>query len=1135
MSQLTSTRRPRWTRFSLAVLLVALALGAASHFAPDALAQVGETAPGAATVSAGGQALEEVPGRWEGIAKIGIVIALFVVPIMVGSWLAKVLRMPEHGWKFAVGIGTLATAVVVLMLGEIKLGPDLSGGITLIYELAPDQADESTSTAERDEDESEDANVAENSAARGGSISRRDLIASLISVLQERIDPTGTKEVSIRPYGEGQVEIIIPKANKQELDYIERRISTAGSLVFRITASERFEEHQLIIDLALDPTATPLNEDVVRSEGREIARWVEMDETEFPTLEAAQARGLVTRTVGNVPQALVITDDGLNVTGDFLKAVAPDVDETGRPQVSFSFDSQGAFLFGQLTGEHLPNNSGQRYNLGILLDNRLLSAPTIESKITDRGRISGNMSEDEVNFLVGILQAGRLPAALNKEPISRAQISPTLGAQTIEQGKLAMGITMAMVAIFMIAYYRFAGLVACFAVGANLLLVLGVMVLIKGAFTMPGLAGLVLTVGMAVDSNVLIYERIREELQRGAALRMAIRNGYARAWITIFDSHVTTLLTAVVLYKIAPDSVKGFGVTLFFGILLNLFTAVFLTRIIFDVAERTGWLTKLSMAQWIRSPNIDFMGLRKVCITASLLLTLASIALIVARGKDLLDIDFTGGSSVTFVLDDANKMDYVEVQRVISESPLAGATLVEMDNSRQRYTLTTINDNVVEVEKQIADMFSGKLETYHVEISDVAPIPSGPAEAVGSRRHKPSPTWALAGTPLSVLSILQDNAEASSTAEAGATPPDSSEQSAVDSNAGDASTAAQAEDRPSENGESSSEQPDNGAGDGSSADSSRSAEAGAVEPSATQSSATPDLFAGGAQARLEFGGSGDDAGVNHSALEQMLKNSLEAAGKPDANFELSNPDYVSGSIRNFTKWDVKVDLPEAQARQVFEDLQRRVNEQPVFPLSNKVGGRVASRMAAQAVAATLLCCAGLVGFLWFRFHGVMYGIAAVIALIFDVFIVIGAVALSAYIVDLMPGVAGLLQLDKFKMDLALVAALLTLVGYCINDTIVVFDRIREVKGKSPRLTGDMINASINQTLSRTLLTGLTTIGSVIVLYIVAGEGIHGFAYSLFIGFIVGTFGSIFIASPTLLWLTQRAEATAARASATKAA
>jgi SecD/SecF fusion protein len=1045
--------------------------------------------------------VEQTGTTWQGVTRVGVVIGLIVIPLILGALLAKKLKMPDHGWKFALAIGSLAAAAVLVATGEIKLGPDLSGGITLIYEL------EETGQRRAEARPSGDAQDADQQQALDdayGGMNRDEKVAALIKALQERVDPSGTKEVTIRKYGEGQIEIIIPQAEPQELEYIERRIYTAGALEFRIVASPNFSEHQSKIDVA---ERLPPGRDIVRIGEREVARWVPYDDREFGDVDQARQRGLVTRMSGKTPQALVLTDDGLDVTGEYLRNASPDVDETGRPQVSFTFDSQGAFKFGQLTGSHVPNRAGQRYSLGILLDNRLLSAPTIESKITDRGRISGgSMNQDEVDFVVGILNAGSLPAALNKTPISRAQISPTLGAQTIQNGQWAMGITMALVAIFMTAYYRFAGLVAVFAVAANLLLVLGAMVLIKGAFTMPGLAGLVLTIGMAVDSNVLIYERIREELQRGSALRMAIRNGYARAWITIFDSHLTTIMTGVVLYKIAPDSVKGFGVTLVLGILINLYTAVFMTRIIFDVAERRHWLKKLSMAQWIRDPNVDFVGLQKYCIAASLLVVAACIAGIVWRGEDLLDIDFTGGSSVEMVLDDDNKMEYAKVQEAISATPLAGSTLVEMDNSRKRYTLTTINPDVIEVERILTEAFKGKLETYRVEVSDLKPIAGEPAAAdasdVGALR---TPMFfAGIGSPLNVAVMLQDAGADAAPAE------QSTEEPTTEDDAEDA-PAAPPESAPAT--ESSSDATDE------------------------DTDIEADPFAGGAEAHITFGASGQSeaaAGIDHAALENLVKDALAAAGHETSNFSLSNPEYEPGSIRNFTEWDVKLALPQDEARVVLDKLQEETNSQPVFPLSNKIGGRVANQMAAQAIAATVLCCLGLIGFLWFRFHGVMYGIAAVIALLFDIVIVIGAVALSALFVDMAPGLASALMIDKFKLDLTLVAALLTLVGYCINDTIVVFDRIREVKGKSPRLTGDMINASINQTLSRTLLTGLTTIGSVIVLYIVGGEGIHGFAFALFIGFIVGTFGSIFIASPLLLWLTQRADAASDR-SGSKAA
>ena len=185
-----------------------------------------------------------------------------------------------------------------------------------------------------------------------------------------------------------------------------------------------------------------------------------------------------------------------------------------------------------------------------------------------------------------------------------------MGSETIEQGKVAILASLAAVVVFMIVYYRFAGIVACLALAFNLLLVLALMVLIKAAFTLPGLAGLVLTIGMSVDANVLIYERIREELRSGAALRMAIRNGFSRAMSAIIDSNVTTIIAGVVLYYIGTDQVKGFAVTLILGILTSMFTAIFFARVVFDVAERRGWIKQLRMMKLMATPNFDFLRVR---------------------------------------------------------------------------------------------------------------------------------------------------------------------------------------------------------------------------------------------------------------------------------------------------------------------------------------------------------------------------------------------------------------------------------------------------------------------------------------------------------------------------------------------
>jgi SecD/SecF fusion protein len=211
---------------------------------------------------------------------------------------------------------------------------------------------------------------------------------------------------------------------------------------------------------------------------------------------------------------------------------------------------------------------------------------------------------------------------------------------------------------------------------------------------------------------------------------------------------------------------------------------------------------------------------------------------------------------------------------------------------------------------------------------------------------------------------------------------------------------------------------------------------------------------------------------------------------------------------------------------VLESLRASINAEPVFPLSNKIGGRVAGRMARDAIAAVILCLLGIIAYVWFRFHGLIYGIAAVVALIHDVLFTLGFVALSAYFVNAASPVASALLVDKFQINLVLVAAFLTIIGYSLNDTIVIFDRIREIKGKSPRLTAEMINLAVNQTLARTILTSFTTLTSTIVLYIFGGEGIHAFAFALLVGFIAGCYSTIFIANPVLWWLAQKIEARA---------
>lgn len=1062
-------------------------------------------------------AVQNPVDSWEGVKKFGIVIALIIVPIIIGNWLAKRLRMPDHGWKFALAIGSLAAAAVVISMGEIKLGPDLSGGITLIYELQETGEQEGAAGVDGEEVAADDADADEASTSNPfEGMDRNDRMTLLIKALTERVDPAGIKEVSIKRFGEDQIEIIIPSATQQELANIERRISTSGALEFRITASKQFDEHRPIIEMAL---RAPEGQDIIKQPGGgEVARWVEFEKDQFGDIESATNNyGLVTRMSGDTPQALVMTDDGLNVTGRYLRRAAADFDSAGNPAVSFTFNAMGAELFGMLSGNHLPNKSGARYNLGILLDSRLLSAPNLKTRITDSGIIEGSMGQEEVDFLAGVLNAGSLPAALNKTPISRAQISPTLGALTVEQGKRALMISLALVALFMAFYYRFAGFMSWLGLAANMLLIVGSMVLIKAAFTLPGLAGLVLTIGMSVDANVLIFERIREELARGAALRMAIRNGFNRATQTIIDSNVTNLITGVVIYKIAPDNVKGFGITLVLGILMSVFTAVFLMRILFDVAERKGWIKTLHMRQLIGETNIDFLKWRHVCFAASAAVILAGLFAAFSR-KDLFDIDFTGGSSVTVVLKDDQKMPFAEVSELLNNDPAfaeSNLSLVEMGKTNTQYTVTTINQDVEEVERMLAEAFGDRLQTYEVEVSEVGPIGEGETtdgESTSQSRWLPG---GLLGVPLplSYVTLLQqDGAEP---APAAAEETESAETAAAEPAAETPAEATPAAAVPAESAPA-AEAPASAEPAGSAAT--------PDEPDAEEDDAVGSVFTGGTSAKLRFSGAAEGGaaeGVNHETVSRLLTDALTSAGHKDAAFRISNPNHRPGSIRPYQDWDVRLALPVDQANAVLDKLTATTNSQPVFPLSSKIGGRVAGRMAADAIAAVVLCLAGIIAYVWFRFHGVIYGVAAVAALVHDVLVALGAVAISSYFVDFADPLADALMINKFQINLTLVAAFLTIIGYSLNDTIVIFDRIREVKGKSPRLTADMINLSVNQTLARTILTGITTLLSTFTLYLFGGEGIHAFAFTLLVGFIAGVYSTIFIANPVLYWLSER--------------
>jgi SecD/SecF fusion protein len=1029
-----------------------------------------------------------------------IVLVLMVAPFLLGGYFAKTLRMPDYGWKISVILWTLLCSLVILtMYWPPKLGIDLSGGMILIYDIDKNQL-------------------------KPGQTPDMDKV---IAAINKRINPGGVKEINTRKYGNDGVEIIIPDVDEAAANRVAYMVSQVGTLEFRILANTH--DNKALIEIA---KSEPNQNVILDSEGKREAWWVPVWEGQEKILESSDI-GKRTRTVGKkkVTEVLVLQDN-YNVTGDFLDHAGPGQDQSGRIAVEFTFNSQGGNLFGMLSGDNKPDEvTGFQRKLGIILDGKLYSAPGLRGQIHDRGIIEGTFTKQEVEQQVDVLNAGALPATLNKEPISKLFCGPTLGRDTIQKSTIALVIAMVLVPAFMFWYYRFPGLIADIALALNIVVLLAIMIAVKAAFTLPGFAGFALTVGMAVDNNVLVFERLREELARGAALRMAIRNAFQRASATIIDCNITHLIAAVVLYAIAPEQVKSFAVTLFLGVSISMFTSVFVARVIFDVAEKHHWITKLKMHHLVGHTEIDFMGLFPYCATFSVLITVLGLAVAFWRGQGLFDIDFTGGASVQTLFN--KSQDVADIRNKLENMPkfFPDVTISEVSVGEQeknvRFEVNTSNTNIEQVKEKLKEIFAGKLAVNELEVNKISltepakpekeppkeelpaekpaekiepasvpaqppDVPAKPDEPVGKKQ---SGRWFKSSRLMAVVTAMPlIFAQVEATA---AAPPDA----AATEQAKPLSTSAEekpAAEKPAEK-----------------APAKETIIGG--EKTAAQ---IADPFAGGAEAQLHF-----SEKLDRQSLEDLLKEALQEKKFEEKNIPLeikaNDKTYEEGSKTPYQDWTVKIGLPPEKAEDVFNSVKQKLSQSPYFPASNAIGGAVAVTTRYQAMYALLASWVLIILYLWIRFQGVAFGLAAVIALIHDVLVMLGAIAFSYYLAPYF----GWLYIDPFKINLPIIAAFLTIIGYSVNDTIVVFDRIREVRGKDPNMTAEMVNLSTNQTLSRTLLTSLTVFIVIVVLYFFAGQALRGLSFALIVGVITGTYSSIYVAAPILLWLIGKDKAT----------
>ena len=857
-------------------------------------------------------------------------------------------------------------------------------------------------------------------------------------------------------------------AVRQQLDDasdLKRLLRGAGVLEFHILAvppvgsgksNISFDEYQQWVDR--------LAREGPRTRAGDRLRWFEVHNPE-------QFKGHTTHNYGGVPYVLAwVTPEksldnregrarwklerAFRTTGQFNEAI-----------VGFAFDSQGGQYFGELT----TSNVGEP--LAIVLDGRVISAPNIEEPITGgSGVINGGedgFDMKELNYLVTTLAAGSLPAELSEDPIREQTVGPQLGRDNLVRGLIACVFGLVVVAAFLIGYYYLAGVVATIAVLLNMVLILGALAMLPGAtITLPGVAGIVLTIGMAVDANVLIFERLREEQTRGLSLRLALMRAYDRAWSAILDSNVTTGITAAILVWLGSEEVRGFGLTLLIGIACSLFTALFVTRTIFGLMIDRWGVTKLSslpltFPRWDQAlrPNIDWMGKASMFYAFSggfILLGLIAFSVKLAQGQ-MLDIEFTKGTSVQFDLKEPMDIEDVRaaIRRVSEQRPndLPSPNVVAIGGDRLSYEVVTPNPEAKVVRPAVLEALGDKLKVQlpstfagvdttldaATQAQLVTPIESPEQKLPGLGNFLPD---AMARHLGGVAIVLRD-----------LDPPLS---------------AAQVRDRIEQ-------QRLSGAGD-----SAASLRLDVVE--------VPAAEAGGKPAVLVLASSGE---FTYDAADRIKQDQWR--------------DVVAGPI-----WRVINESINKPA-----GLQKVTNFDP----------QVASETRRDAVAALTLSVLAIMAYIWARFGNLKYGTATVVALLHDTLFTLAAIGISHYVAATFLG--DWLLIEPFRINLTMVAAVLTVMGYSMNDTVVVFDRIRENRGKYGHVSREIVNDSINQTLSRTLLTGGTTIVTIFVMYVFGGSGIHGFTFALLVGILVGTYSSIAIASPILLLGSGREQEAAA--------
>jgi SecD/SecF fusion protein len=511
--------------------------------------------------------------------------------------------------------------------GRIKLGIDLQGGTLFLVEMDTNRLvniEAVTNTA------GQVVMVTNQVTGLEGALSQA------VEVLRRRVDRFGVAEPIIQPAGNNRIMIQLPGLSESDKESAQKQIQRAAFLEFRMVHED---SDKLIEAGEIPPGYVLLKRKERTSSGREEMTTV--------IVKKKPERGL---------------------TGSAIKSAMVTRGNMGEPEIDFTLNADGASLFADITRE----NIGRR--LAIVLDGELYSAPVIQGEIpSGRGQITGRFDLAEAFELANVLE-NPLKAPLSI--VYQNDVDPTLGKDSIRSGIKASLYGVIAVVAFMLIYYLFAGLVANVALMLNIVILLGVMCSIGTTLTLPGIAGIVLTIGMAVDANVLIFERIREELAAGKSMRGALSAGYDKAFSTIFDSNLTTLISSVILIFMGTGPVKGFGVTLTIGVTVSMFSALVVTRLIFDWLLAKNLLKSLNMLHLIRGAKIDFMRWAVPAFAASWLLILVGNGYgIFVRGSDVLGVEFAGGDTITLGFDQTKNISVEQLRTSVAKTGLGEALI----------------------------------------------------------------------------------------------------------------------------------------------------------------------------------------------------------------------------------------------------------------------------------------------------------------------------------------------------------------------------------------------------------------------------------------------------------------------------